>query len=594
MYTSESDSGYVARLESGWDMDPLQGGGDRWEDGLAPRPEADDAAAGVARRLQGRLDRHLWLLDRLAAEQHPEPPELPELLDTAARMRRDSESLLLLCGQEPGVRPTGPRRLEELMGDAVALAEEPRRIEVRPAPAATIGSAAAVEFLHVLAELVDQTTAAHPGAHLELVGRIESGGATADVLVDGAAGYDREGTGGHRAAAAAEELSRRSRYGIALHRPLGGPPPSGSGLIASVHCPPAAVTVEEPEPDEPPVTRTGGGFPQYANGPGPLGVSDTFDVGDTYGSAVGGGLAGLGAALGNRDLTSSGLGNGSLGNGSSGNGSLGSGLLGNGGLDSRGLDYAGVDYGAPDYEAPDYEAPDYGGLDHGAPDYGGLDHGAPDHGGLDHWDPSDRGPGSDGFDAWRNGLGTPNGNGNGTGFGTGYSNGNGIGHSELDVPTPPAFSPAPSSQVDELFGPLLDLPLEPIDDRYATPIFEAIASAWFREGDGDSGADRTADPQRGPTDWETPQDTEWREAAARAARSEPIPTTASGLPRRRPGNQLVPPPRTQSGLPSGGPGERVPDRVPDRVRDRLSTYQRGLRHGRHRAPGQEAPEPEDW
>ncbi len=202
---------------------------------------------------------------------------------------------------------------------------------------------------------------------------------------------------------------------------------------------------------------------------------------------------------------------------------------------------------------------DRGALDYGALDYGASDHGALDRGGLDHWDPSDGGPGSDGFAAWRNGLGTPNGNGTN---GTGYSNGNGNGHSPLDVPTPPAFSPAPSSQVDELFGPLLDLPLEPIDDRYATPIFEAIASAWFREGDGDSGADRAADPQRGPTDWETPQDSEWREAAARAARSEPTPTTASGLPRRRPGNQLVPPPRAQSGLPSGGPGERVPDRVP--------------------------------
>jgi hypothetical protein len=308
------------------------------------------------------------------------------------------------------------------------------------------------------------------------------------------------------------------------------------------------------------VTRTGGGFPQYANGSTPLGVGDTFGVGDTLGSAVGGGLAGLGAALGNRGPTSSGLGNGSLGNGS---------------LDSRGLDYAGLDYGAPDYGAPDRGAPDHGGL-------GG--------GGLGGGDPSDRGPGSDGFAAWRNDLGTPNGNGNGNGNGTGYSNGNGIGHSALDVPTPPAFSPAPSSQVDELFGPLLDLPLEPIDDRYATPIFEAIASAWFREGDGDSGAERAADPQRGPTDWETPQDTEWREAAARAARSEPIPTTATGLPRRRPGSQLVPPPRSQSGLPSGGSGERVPDRV----RDRLSTYQRGLRQGRHRAPGEVAPEPEDW
>jgi hypothetical protein len=42
----------------------------------------------------------------------------------------------------------------------------------------------------------------------------------------------------------------------------------------------------------------------------------------------------------------------------------------------------------------------------------------------------------------------------------------------------------------------------------------------------------------------------------------------------------VPPPRAQEPNPVG-------ERVPDRVRDRLSTYQRGLNQGRHRAPGEE-------
>ena len=54
-------------------------------------------------------------------------------------------------------------------------------------------------------------------------------------------------------------------------------------------------------------------------------------------------------------------------------------------------------------------------------------------------------------------------------------------------------------------------------------------------------------------------------------------TTASGLPRRSPGDRLVPPPRASR--PSAPPDERVPERV----RDRLSTYQRGLQQGRHRA-----------
>jgi hypothetical protein len=140
--------------------------------------------------------------------------------------------------------------------------------------------------------------------------------------------------------------------------------------------------------------------------------------------------------------------------------------------------------------------------------------------------------------------------------------------------------------VDELFGSLLDLPLEPIDDRYATPIFEAIASAWFRDPEPATDPEKQGGETNGadPLNWESPSDGEWQAAAARAAPSDPAPVTRSGLPRRRPGNQLVPP-RVQGTIPTG-------ERVPDRVRERLATYQRGLRQGRHRAPGSD--EPNAW
>lgn len=625
MFTSEGDSGYVARLGAGWgsdrrDIGDQWLGGERWDAAPPSRSEGDEATAGVARRLQSRVDRHLWLLERLAAETRSEPAELPELLDTGARMRRDTESLLLLCGDEPGVRDTGPRRLDELMYDAADLAEEPHLVEPRSAPAATIDGAAAVEFMHVLAELVDQTAEVHPGARLELVGRSESGGVTVDVLTDAAGQRDPDGSGGQRAAAAAEQLAHRSRYGIVLHRPLGGPPPFGTGVIASVHCPPAVVTLEQPAPPvqaappapvESPVTRTGGtGYPQYASDqfaayPGDQYSGDQYSgdqysadpypgdqyaggqyssdpyLGDQYaaeadrpgvGEGVGAGAAGAGLGTGGfgggLDWTSglgatppngNGFGNGNgygngYGNGrengnggnGTGNGALGSGSgTGSSGTGSFGLSGGGTGgFGSST-----------GGLGTGGSIFG-------------------EGFGGDGF--------------GGGGFGNGNGNGNGDGYLPPDAPS---YSPSSSSHVDELFGPLLDLPLEPMDDRYATPIFEAIASAWFREGGAEGGTDLSGDPQRGPLDWETPQDNEWREAAARAARSEPVPTTATGLPRRLPGNQLVPPPRSQVARQTAG---GTSERVPDRVRDRLSTYQRGLRQGRHRAPGEEPQEPQGW
>jgi hypothetical protein len=164
------------------------------------------------------------------------------------------------------------------------------------------------------------------------------------------------------------------------------------------------------------------------------------------------------------------------------------------------------------------------------------------------------------------------------------------------------------SHVDELFGPMVDLPHDLPDGDVATPIFEAVASAWFREEEptpdrrngqppdqldaGHGAAPRAAqDGAGGPSDWETPHDVEWRAAAERAARPEPPDATSTGLPRRRPGSRLVPPPLGGAQPPRPG----LPERSPDRVRDRLSTYQRGLRQGRHRAdPPSRDVDPEDF
>lgn len=149
------------------------------------------------------------------------------------------------------------------------------------------------------------------------------------------------------------------------------------------------------------------------------------------------------------------------------------------------------------------------------------------------------------------------------GAGNGYGNGNGNG------PAPP-----PALGVDPLFGPL------PAMEPVGTPIYEAVASAWFRE-------DGFADPAGGsdavPA---TAGDLEWQAAAARAARAEDEAgdTTASGLPRRRPGRQMVTPPLQHAAAGRDARPVRPPDeRAPDRVRDRLDGYQRGLRQGRHRA-----------
>ena len=356
----------------------------------------DRPVADLARRLQDRVDGQEALLDRVAvlAQLADDRARIAELRDITRRLRRDSEALLLLCGADPGVHRGAPHTVPTVLGDAVALVDEPSRVSVARAPSATLAGSAAVELRHLVAELVDEAAAASPGARVEVDARLEPDGALAvDVVVTGRGWTDAlgasRGTGG--ASAVAERLARRSTGGIRLERPLID---QREGVVATLLCPAALIT------------RPAGNDPWY--------------------------LAGDSAHLMTSALPGSAL-------------------------------------------------------------YG---HDGPRNGG------------------------------------------------------------------DELFGPL------PTSvGVVGTPIFEAVASAWFR------------DDERGPAtdDWDTAGDREWREASARATRTEAPQTTASGLPRRSPGDRLVPPPRASR--PSAPPDERVPERV----RDRLSTYQRGLQQGRHRA-----------
>lgn len=133
---------------------------------------------------------------------------------------------------------------------------------------------------------------------------------------------------------------------------------------------------------------------------------------------------------------------------------------------------------------------------------------------------------------------------------------------------------------DPLFGPLAAGALLP--DDASTPIYAEVASAWFRsEGEGAHHvpeSEGSSDPLS--DDWGGAQ--EWQAATERAAQPDEVSMTSSGLPQRRPGRQMVPPPRNEVTGVGVGAAQRA-ERVPDLVRSRLSSYQRGLREGRHRA-----------
>ncbi|MGI5130164.1 hypothetical protein ACQEVB_25415 [Pseudonocardia sp. CA-107938] len=440
-----------------------------------------DANAGVARRLQSRLDRQLWLLERLQGDPlQTEPAELPELLDLARRMRRDSESLLLLAGRDPGVRDAAPQELEALLLAAATAAEEPRRVEVAPAPHAAVVTGAATELLHVLAELLDHATAVYPGATVRVAPHVDSAGAlTVDVYAHGATRHDPDGLGGQRALDAAERLARRSRHGIALLRALGD-----GELVASITCPRAAVLVQEPSRPVP-AARNGSNGHSGRNGSdlGHLPIED-LPAHPLPVPAPSGPAAELNMVP----------------------------------TPESGFDAVSLPPLEPAFAAASEFA--------------------------------------------RNGS-------------TNGSNGNGA------HPTP---------KLDARFGSIADIPINPDDVMTSTPIFEAIASAWFVD---DSGG-RSGGAGAPSLEWETPGDREWRAAAEKALHEEPTKLTARGLPMRRPGGQLVPPPRTRSDVGTARSTEKI---APEHVRDRLGGYQRGVERGRHRAEpgsGTEPGDPEFW
>jgi hypothetical protein len=401
------------------------------------------AVADVARRLQDRVDGQEALLDRVTdlAQRPDDRARVAELRVAARRMRRDTEALLLLCGADPGVH-RGTRTVAAVLGDALALAEEPSRVVLGPVPEATLAASAVVELRHLVAELVDEASAATPGARIEVGGRLEPDGAlVVDVVVAGRGWTDALGGArpGATAPGLAERLARRATRGIRLERPLID---AVEGLVATVHCAAALVTGGGGDPWQlPSLSRSAMSGPSFAGS-------------SLAGSSLAGSLSGSGSALSGSALSGSALSTG---------------------------------------EDPSFL---------------------------------------------------------------------------LESVPSPSLS---RSGGDELFGPL-----PAAVGAVGTPIFEAVASAWFR------------DDERGPSgdDWNSPGDLEWRAAAARVTRTDVASTTASGLPRRSPGDRLVPPPRS-----ARQPSTPADERVPERVRERLATYQRGLKQGRHRAADSVQPDP---
>ncbi|MFM9444585.1 nitrate- and nitrite sensing domain-containing protein [Streptomyces acidiscabies] len=118
----------------------------------------------LARRSQVLLHRQL---DLLAAMQHREqhPADLHDLYRVdylATRMRRHSESLLILSGIAPGRGWRDPIPLTDVLRAAVSEIENAGRVQIWATPRVSLAGGSVADVIHLLAELVENATSFSP------------------------------------------------------------------------------------------------------------------------------------------------------------------------------------------------------------------------------------------------------------------------------------------------------------------------------------------------------------------------------------------------------------------------------------------------
>ncbi|MFE1175613.1 nitrate- and nitrite sensing domain-containing protein [Streptomyces sp. NPDC058773] len=142
-------------------------------------------------RTLGLVERQLGVIESLEeSEQDPERLETLFKLDHfAARMRRNSENLLVLAGAEQhSTNHQGPVPLLDVLRAAISEIERYERVRIESLPPhSQVAGFAADDLSHLVAELLENATAfSPPNAHVELSGwLLESGEVMLSVQDEG-------------------------------------------------------------------------------------------------------------------------------------------------------------------------------------------------------------------------------------------------------------------------------------------------------------------------------------------------------------------------------------------------------------------------
>ncbi|WP_344949355.1 sensor histidine kinase [Sphaerisporangium flaviroseum] len=591
----------------------------------------------LSRRTQTLVERQITLIDGLEQGEQDDGRlgDLFRLDHLATRMRRNSENLLVLAGQEPARRWSQPVPLLDVTRASLSEVENYERVAMQVPSGVSIVGQAVNDVIHLLAELVENAISFSPRETRVTVSgnRIDGGGVMISITDAGIGMTDEElaQTNWRLANPPVVDVSVSRRMGlfvvgrlalrngirVQLRRHDTG------GLTAMVLLPeslmgmPAHPVGAGAAPGG--QSYAGAGAPAWSGAPQPAGQSlfasntqanGTLDFqtgpgafgsftepgafgatnGGPMGPTTGGGLGGPGQGSYGGPPTGGGYGGPVTGSGGyygPGSGGFGGPPTGPGG--GYGGPPTGGGYGGPATGAGGYGGPPTGSGGFGGPASDAFSAPAAAAGGYGG---PPTGPGYSGPPTGSPGYGgPPTGGGGYGGPPTGPSLFTGPAGRPGGPPTGPGGQGGDlpvrlrprryeSQDLDAVTGPLPAVRSSPMEqEEEFLPIFASVESAWFRRVDAEQ------DKEKASTGWqEIPADAGWQAAAVV---QEPVRdgTTSAGLPKRVPKANLVP---GTAGTPetAATPLPVMPALSPDRARSRLSSFQQGIRQGRAVARGE--------